>query len=54
MPSLARPPPPSPVAELSLTVQLASVVMPPSSRPPPMLLAELPLMVQLVSVAAPE
>ena len=46
-------PPPS-LAELPLTVQLVSVVVPsPSSRPPPPKLAELPLTVQLLSVVVP-
>ena len=42
------------LAELPLTVQLVSVVVPPvATRPPPSQPAELPLTVQLVSVAVP-
>ena len=42
------------MAELPLTVQLVSVVVPPAlSSPPPLPVAELPLMVQSVSVVVP-
>ena len=52
-PSFINTPPPS-VAELPLTVQLVSVIVPPASvnRPPPYS-AELPLTVQSVSVSVP-
>ena len=54
--SLSRPPPLL-AAELPLTVQLVSVVVPPLVsrwyRPPPFTVAELPLTVQLVSVVVP-
>ena len=48
-------PPPEPVAELSLTVQLfiVSETAPSLIRPPPLRPAELPLTVQLASVAVP-
>ena len=54
-------PPPLPVVELPLTVQLVNVAVPAAEkpvalllhRPPPLPVAELPLTVQLVSVAVP-
>src|SRR5262245_49769190 len=48
--AIFRMPPPPPLAELPLTVQLARAMVPALLTPPP---AELPLRVQLVSVSVP-